>query len=612
MPDTAIEKKSLGNRLFKEERWSESLDAYDDALNLDPTLKAAWFNKGLCHKKLGNFNDAITAFLHAVQIDAAYEKALANLADCYFKTEDFQQAYVFAERSLKIKKTVKMAFLRERAYDYVGAKLFFGIVDLKLKADGTLKLLEFGRGMASGFKGLEFITGQDINSIFREALSDYTDRPLIINGFPGQISKSMGCDELENFVRDSPVPGEEILDPSKLSNYAAIYAAAESASTPAHVFSMDNLTHLRMACEEKILFHRLFDESMLDCRPTTAIYPKRYSEELVNSIQEKFKSKRVVIKTPDLQRGNGVIVVNNNPIQLPFVIAMLIGSDSDIREATRVGFDLAKNKGAQAVQNFLLWSSGIQQKCNNWRNASSPLFLVESYEPSQAVEHNHSIYDPVMRVAFIISRDEGRVEAKPFASYWKLPQQPCGMGDVNEQSISQVTDNGSNVEKVSPEDQHRVFQQLRAILPRLFINASRVDLSEIIQVYQNSHDEHERDYATHLRTMRGNNYASHSAFIQAKHDLIQAKNNSPSSYRPYHELGIFYYNKGEHKKSLAEYAKALSIEEQPATFFRRGRTFAAMKRYNDAWNDFIKAKTISRIPGFNRRVDAEMARLMMR
>src|SRR5660398_150697 len=63
------------NRLGK---YQEAITAFDKALEIDPQDRTAWNNKGLALANLGKYQEAITAYDKALEIDPQDKLALIN------------------------------------------------------------------------------------------------------------------------------------------------------------------------------------------------------------------------------------------------------------------------------------------------------------------------------------------------------------------------------------------------------------------------------------------------------------------------------------------------------------------------------------------------------
>eukprot|EP01052_Picozoa_sp_SAG31_P015674 SAG31_NODE_1014_length_10366_cov_2.357129_4_plen_143_part_00 len=66
--------------LKQQSRFEEALTHYDWAVELQPGGKQALYNRGNIYMKLERFEEAAGSFEAAVQIDKGFSKAIANLA----------------------------------------------------------------------------------------------------------------------------------------------------------------------------------------------------------------------------------------------------------------------------------------------------------------------------------------------------------------------------------------------------------------------------------------------------------------------------------------------------------------------------------------------------
>ena len=60
--ETSIDWFMKGYNLYNQEKFSESLDAYNRALELDPRDFEAWNNRGIDLGLLGKYDEALTSF----------------------------------------------------------------------------------------------------------------------------------------------------------------------------------------------------------------------------------------------------------------------------------------------------------------------------------------------------------------------------------------------------------------------------------------------------------------------------------------------------------------------------------------------------------------------
>jgi tetratricopeptide (TPR) repeat protein len=75
---------SLGNAYAECERYTEAIESYKHALNINNNYADIWFNLGLMYSKVGQYNEAIGSFKQSVNIDKEFLAAWVNLGiTCY-------------------------------------------------------------------------------------------------------------------------------------------------------------------------------------------------------------------------------------------------------------------------------------------------------------------------------------------------------------------------------------------------------------------------------------------------------------------------------------------------------------------------------------------------
>ena len=75
---------SLGNEYLKLRRFELAFQSYFSAYNLEPQNADISVCIGCVHREVGNYNDAVSAFLNAIKLDKNCVKAYIDLSDVYF------------------------------------------------------------------------------------------------------------------------------------------------------------------------------------------------------------------------------------------------------------------------------------------------------------------------------------------------------------------------------------------------------------------------------------------------------------------------------------------------------------------------------------------------
>lgn len=81
-----------GLSLYNQDRFEESVQAYDKAIEIDPQDAETWNNKGIALGILGRYGEALEAFEQATAINSSYAEAWYNMGVIF----DFQERYVDA------------------------------------------------------------------------------------------------------------------------------------------------------------------------------------------------------------------------------------------------------------------------------------------------------------------------------------------------------------------------------------------------------------------------------------------------------------------------------------------------------------------------------------
>lgn len=372
------------------------------------------------------------------------------------------------------------------------ADISFIIVDLKYRP-GSLKILEFGEGHRSGFKGHDRLYGKGkILGSFWDFLAQFklpfwfiTRQPLYKLSSKGKVSfpywfsykKFMGLGghivrDLEQLKKDRYFIGVSkgyVRSPS-ISDYKGIiisdfYKAAhltqkyeyhdknrcskcrqikEFKKEFVDFIFLDEVSCLYAANKKFADLLFLNDSDLEMYRPQCRIYKKKYSPALVAHIKEDLQSDRFVIKPLNSTHGSGVIIVSRNKLD-----------------------DL--------LQTLFLRSERLKE-CNNrtyrhWLSDKNDSFIVETYEFSKVIRVKSKRYDPTMRVACALHYDQGKIYLKFFGAYWKLPKKALDTkGSLNDKLKSCVSRNRRVCSaKVSSYDVVAVKNMLQSILPKLYL-----------------------------------------------------------------------------------------------------------------------------------------------
>lgn len=88
IPESAFSK---GDALYKQEKYAEALQEYQNVLTENPDLYQAHDKIGLCHYRLDDYENAIEAFKLMLEKEPQSKDTLINLSDIYFEKGDLEK-----------------------------------------------------------------------------------------------------------------------------------------------------------------------------------------------------------------------------------------------------------------------------------------------------------------------------------------------------------------------------------------------------------------------------------------------------------------------------------------------------------------------------------------
>ena len=102
-PDSLVLMNILGIALQRQEKWSESVEILDKAIELNPDLVESYINRGIALRKVGRTDDAIASYSRAIALNSNYAEAYLNRGNVLKDAGQLQGAVTDYERALQLK-----------------------------------------------------------------------------------------------------------------------------------------------------------------------------------------------------------------------------------------------------------------------------------------------------------------------------------------------------------------------------------------------------------------------------------------------------------------------------------------------------------------------------
>ncbi len=284
------------------------------------------------------------------------------------------------------------------------------IADLKLTADGQVKILELAESQYAGFTGYQEVHGRDmledvVYPELREHISArlYRHDPSVLplrnlyarlfkNETPGFLASVFG--------KDFPV----IIPPRGIHSTHETFFLAKGAPGINYI---NGSAMFAMAAHNKVVFEALSQQVKLPlATPTILVTP---DEQGLQNLRHEIPAwDRCVIKIPDLSQGQGVIVCSRSELM---TYAEILCNPDRLQNHTDPVFD-------------------------PWKERQAPLFLVQEYIESKPVMVKDVAYEGTMRVALSAQIIDQNARIIFHDAYWKLSSEPRCSDNMQDRCIS--------------------------------------------------------------------------------------------------------------------------------------------------------------------------------
>lgn len=336
-----------------------------------------------------------------------------------------------------------------------------------------------------------------------------------------------------------------IREQTEVKHFGGIFVSRSMVMPPLPPYMLPCIdTNFKLVLECKVRTHEAFLRAeQQQARPKTRVITRQYHPGLAKEIFDEFKKyKRIVLKNPGGDNGNGVVVIQNTQQNLNIALKWLTKSIDHQSFLMKSSVFLRE---ASQYANMLGAGTNLTKAFSDWDSFNrDQKIIIESYESNLAIMHEGKLYDPTMRVLFSITRNSGRVECHPILSYWKLPPQPIGAKcTLRQKTVSSKVNKAIPVCKVSSGDEAVVFEQLKSVMSAVFTDLLSQDLPTQY-VSMPSHTPEEKAKKSEMFSRMGNALVSSGQFDLAEFYLKKAIEADKKYAMAYGQLGRLYYYTG--------------------------------------------------------------------
>lgn len=350
----------------------------------------------------------------------------------------------------------------------------FMIADIKFDGE-NLKILEFGEGTRSRFRGFDGIYGA--GSIWSQVWKHLATFNLPMWYVGTALSTKETQDEVA-FAQFSNLGGNYCLDSSALTDILKQQATSDEASKPSEdasqsiekyksiaLFRHRNVSEKKFInfkkdnpetvvlnyaaapfVNNKFFTNTLFEDEVLkDFKPLWKSYPKKYSPTLAQEIINDISAEIYVIKPLNACKGYGIIMTEQ--ADLDFYLENIIKKT-----------DFIKNHPSPTY--------------SYWAKDHMSTFIVERFERSKTLYVDSKPFEPTLRVVFILDYNNLAINLNFLGSYWKLASKSLtDEGTLDEKTKSSIDPKADHATSlpVAEEDYEAAKKILSSVMPRVYI-----------------------------------------------------------------------------------------------------------------------------------------------
>ncbi|XP_075249622.1 small glutamine-rich tetratricopeptide repeat-containing protein beta-like [Convolutriloba macropyga] len=184
--------KNEGNNLMKEECYSDAIEKYTSALDLDPRNAVYYSNRAAAHSKMGNHELAIEDCHLALNIDPKYSKVMGRMGLAYTEMKEYDRAIESYTRALEFEPNNESYQNNLRVAQDLAAKASAAPPPPSGPTLGGVDLAGLMGGAGGGMGGLSSVLN---NPDFMNMATKLMQNPQVMNAFSSAMQQNGSSQE---------------------------------------------------------------------------------------------------------------------------------------------------------------------------------------------------------------------------------------------------------------------------------------------------------------------------------------------------------------------------------------------------------------------------------
>jgi tetratricopeptide (TPR) repeat protein len=353
------------------------------------------------------------------------------------------------------------------------------------------------------------------------------------------------------FDLENALTGWRATKASTLSPYCGVYGGCPLKPVPDDVLVLNGDIKAVALLDEKVYAHELFHRSdMLHYRPASKVYWKQYHSSLAADICASVPGDTVMIKTSDCCRGDGVYLIKKS--ELDYYLRVLLEDESGIQSQL---CHFAKGLGVDTLEQNA-------KQIEAWRRTSRMVFLAEEVVASKPVQYRGAMYNPTMRVVFlmydILGHDETVIE--PLSYYWKFPTEPISAVQRRSNVVSSFEIGAARRGEVDTADRVVVYAALVDFLPSVVRLAQSLPYDTPLQSLhslpafsESNQAGAQRKQSDIMKLYMANSAGQRGEYAHAIYSIYDYMSRHPNDNMGLYEMATIHMLSGDYDKAIKQF-----------------------------------------------------------